>query len=172
MSSGFMSIPKDPAKWEDYYTLVLIFGLGFAATLGMTLWVIDYANITAYKINEKGFASHRPFRKGWTIIEWKEITYCRHYRRWTGEMENFICFSNYELDPEHPKVPINSGEYRDVMFIIPLSRRGLEAIRRFVPDDQLRLLAKDPWLFKSDYAKELKTIFEERNVINVDLLQR
>ncbi len=164
---GCKDIASRQGAWSVHYHVIVEEVLYTAVFSGLSMKVIqDY--LSKYRIDEKGFQSHSAFQKEWTLTGWEEISHCRHYRRWTGEMENFIYFANYELIPDRPKAPMNSGEYRYTLFLVPLSRKGLKAIQRYVPDEQLRMLANDPWLWKSKYAKQLYSIFKERAIFRTD----
>jgi hypothetical protein len=157
-------IASRPLQWKDAYAVVVGLTLLCQIMVGVLIWSAFHA-LSVYEINEEGFRCRTFPRKQWTKVPWSEFTFGGLYSRWTGETEDFVCFSNYWFDGAHTRSRMNDGDVQFAMFTIPLTKRGLKAIRAYVPDEQLRLLANSPWLWKSRYVKALNTIFAERGLL-------
>lgn len=160
-------IAERPLLWKDAYAVTIWSNLLWQVLAGILLWCAFHA-LSVYEIGPKGIRCRVFPGRHWTIVPWADLTHGGLYSRWTGETENFIYFSNYRFNGDNLKAPMNNGDMKDVLFTIPLSRRGMKAIRTYVPNEQLRLLANSPWLWKSKYARELNAIFEERGLFPFD----
>lgn len=157
-------IAQRPLQWKDAYTTVIGVNLLWQVLAGMLLWCA-FHSLSIYEIGAEGIQCRVFPSRNWTVVPWSELTYGGLYSRWTGETENFIYFSNYQFNGNQPKASMNDGDAKYMMFTIPLSKRGLKAIRMYVPDNQLRLLVDSPWLWKSNYSKKLNAVFEERGLL-------
>ena len=162
-------IASRPLQWKDAYVVVVGLTLLSQILVGVLIWSAFHA-FNVYEINEEGFRCRMFPRKQWTEVPWSEFSFSGLYRRWTGETEDFVYFSNYWFDGAHVKARVNDGDVKLILFTIPLTKRGLKAIRTYAPDKQLRLLANSTWIWKSKYAKALNAILEERGLLCTEKL--
>lgn len=104
--------------------------------LGASVWrLLDVQS--RYEIDESGFRSAKYAHKMWSRVTWEELPYRGMYRRWG--LKRYAYFANYDFDGKRVQGPLNDAAAKRVLFILPLSKRGRQAIQRYCLDKRQNL---------------------------------
>ncbi len=157
-------IAQRPLLWKNAYAAAIGFNLLWQMLAGILIWSA-FHSLSVYEVGAKGIRCKTFPDRHWVCIPWTELIHGGIHISRSGEMENYIFFSNYQFNGENANALMNNGNTKYVLFTIPLSKRGIKAIRMYVPDQQLQLLTNSPWLWKSKHAKSITAILEDRQLL-------
>lgn len=157
-------IAQRPLLWKDAYATTIVLNLLIQMSAGMLIWSA-FHSLSVYEVGAEGIRCKTFPDRHWVCIPWMELIHGGIYISRSGEMENYIFFSNYQFNGKNANALMNNGNTKYVLFTIPLSKRGIKAIRMYVPDQQLQLLTNSPWLWKSKHAKSIMAILEDRQLL-------
>ena len=147
----------------------------FQALLLLLISLFDHAVITIlifsltrleklYEMNENGIVGLVEYVHKVVMpvpVPWGELNHCGVYRHWRGGTDRYVYISNYAYDGKGRPLCVNDARKKKALFLVPLTKRGWEAIERYVPDDLFDQLAKDPGL-KNIEKKKLDEIIKRR----------
>lgn len=130
-------IMEDPAGKDSMFFAILGILLINQMFIGASIWRLLDAQ-SEYEIHKTGFRSRKYAHKIWHQVTWAELPYSGIYRRWG--IQRYAYFSNYPFDGKRIQGPLNDAAAKCVLFIIPLSKRGMEGIERYVPRSHMAQL--------------------------------